>query len=261
MGGQDDEQMGFDERTGDLLARRARAKRGRLGPEPADLELVASWLDGTLGEAEGHEVQRRVEADPELREVVAELRRQGTADLKAVAGGANVVSLAAHRERAGRAAVLNVVGAPSIGASPDHTKRRPGLQRIVLSIGGVVAIAAIVFIVTRPAGPVDQGTAGAGLGVGAAEVTLTARYVDRASCAMGGTLAADGERRIWSVGTAGAVDLGVVKPGVFTLKSERCVEGVCGRLVALPPAAAAPAVDAACEVTSLPSGSATVRLD
>jgi hypothetical protein len=259
MGGQDDEKTGFDEPTGRLLTQRSRAKRKRLGPEPDDLELVANWLDGTLGEAEGHEVERRVQADPELSAVVAELRRHEASDPKSVVGGANVVSLAAHRERAGRA---DVVGVPSLGASPERTRRSPGLQRIVLSIGGVVAIAAIVFIVTRPAaGPVDQGTAGAGLGVNAAEVTLTATYVDRATCAIGGTLAADGERRIWSVGAAGAVDLGVTKPGAFTLKSERCVEGACGRLVALPIAAAAPAVDAACEVTNLPSGSATVRLD
>ncbi len=258
MGGQDEEQMGFDERTGDLLARRTRAKRRRLGPEPDDLEQVASWLDGSLGEAEGQAVERRVEADPELREVVAELRRHEATAPKLVVGGANVVSLAAHRERASRA---EVVGVPSLGAAPQASRRSPGLQRIVLSIGGVVAIAAIVFIVTRPAGLVEQGTAGAGLGVAAAEATLSASYVDRTSCTIGGTLAADGERRIWLVGAAGAVDLGVTKPGAFKLKSERCVQGVCGRLVALPPAAPAPAVDAACEVTSAPSGAASVRLD
>ncbi|TNF29126.1 MAG: hypothetical protein EP329_16515, partial [Deltaproteobacteria bacterium] len=78
----------IDESTVEALLRE-RYARQRTTPEPAELELVARYVDGEVSGAERAQVEALLAADPELAETVALAQD--------AAGEQKVVSLAARR--------------------------------------------------------------------------------------------------------------------------------------------------------------------
>jgi len=122
-----------------LLARRLGQARRVAGPEPKDLESVARWVDGSLSADEAARVHARVEADPELGEVVARLRD--------AEGAQKVVPL-------------------QLGARPKKK-----ILPAVVAATAVLAIAAAVLLIARPSdkgGKADElgaGFTGGGIGI------------------------------------------------------------------------------------------------
>lgn len=237
----------YDEKAAELLRRRHGRLRARLGSEPEDLERVARWVDGGLTGAEAEAISRRVAADPELAEVVARLAVI-EAELGAEGGphrpaspsaspGSNVVSLADHRARSGE-----TVSAPPLAAGPAG-RRRPDVRRIVLGIGGALAIAAIAFLVTRPPAAPSGVVAGAGVGVPASASGLASTRLDRASCTIAGQLSTAGAARLWYVSAQGVTDLGRFAPGPFEVRAPACAVQACEQVVATAVGSPAPTVD------------------
>jgi len=132
-----------------LLKRRVTQAKKVAGAEPQDLESVARLLDGTLAAPDVAKVRARVDADPELREVVARLRDMD--------GEQKVVAFPQRRELA-------------LGHKPKRN-----VMPAVLAAVGVLAAAAIVLIVVGPkdagrrssevGGELGAGFVGDGLGV------------------------------------------------------------------------------------------------
>lgn len=128
----------------DLLRRKLRATKQVAGAEPRDLESVARWMDGDLKGAEAERVRQRVEADPKMGEVVARLRD--------AEGEQKVVPF-------------------QLGAKPKKK-----VVPAVLAAIGVLAAAAVVLVLARPA-KTNGDTMGAGAGGGGLGVQLTAGKV------------------------------------------------------------------------------------
>lgn len=144
-----------------LLERRMRRPSRVAGAEPKDMERIARWVDGELSGAEAAKVAARVEADPEMRETVARLR---DAD-----GEQKIIPF-------------------SLGAKPKKK-----VMPAVFAAIGVLAVAAVVLIVARPATTKPSGELGAGVGGGGLGVTFKE-----------GRVRADGAQGAWIVTREGA---------------------------------------------------------
>lgn len=169
-----------DERLAAALRHRFGATRRRVGPEPEALEEVAQLIDGTLPIMRRARVEARLDADPELAEVVRTLR-----EMEGVRLDEPLVMPPSHAQRVGAAAVSaseqyarlvserdNVVplSAATRGirplARPETPARDSGRSRrfVAVGLGTALAMAAVMFLVTRPSGdkPVESAQ-GAGL--------------------------------------------------------------------------------------------------
>ncbi|MCC6623073.1 MAG: hypothetical protein IT385_17580 [Deltaproteobacteria bacterium] len=125
-----------------LLERRLGQGKRVAGPEPKDLEAIARWVDGDATSAEAERIRARVEADPELAEVVARLRD--------AEGERKVVPL-------------------QLGARPKKK-----ILPAVIAATGVLAIAAAVLLIARPTDKGGSPELGAGLSGGGLGVQLEA---------------------------------------------------------------------------------------
>lgn len=135
-----------------LRARYARTRRG-MGPEPEGLEEIALYLDGALTAERAAAVDERLEREPELGEIVAELRRLDQTEL-----ASNVVPLVIPSSRSTRIGDA----LPSLKTLATRDRQRSSLRLAIMGVGVAAALAAILFLATRP--PMEsQGTRGAGL--------------------------------------------------------------------------------------------------
>jgi len=148
-----------DPAMADLLTRRHGRAKKAAGPEPERLEDIARYVDGEL---EGHKkaaVEARLAAEPELAEVVATLAQAEDAEREA----AKVVPLVIPEGRRLR------VGESSGGLRTLNLPERPkksGMRLALTGIGAALALAAIMFLVTRPP---KQTTGSMGAGNGKSE--------------------------------------------------------------------------------------------
>jgi len=130
--------------------------RNNSGAEPEGLEAVARYVDGDLPPAERLAVEARLAAEPELRALVDELAKlEAAQDMPS-----NVIPLVIP---AGRAARVGYAAPGSVRSRPLAEPKKNPLRAAVIGIGLALAIAAVLFLVTRPALK-TEGTQGAGIG-------------------------------------------------------------------------------------------------
>jgi anti-sigma-K factor RskA len=229
-----------------LLTAQAKQRKKRAGKEPADLLAIARYVDGDLPPDERARVASLIEGDPDLSAMVAALRQHdvrgseaGTRMAPVLPLPSNVISLS---ERARRL--------------PE--KRPNTTRRLIVGVGSVLAIAAMVFLVTRPSTEPTSTTHGASM-VGSSAVSVTASFSDFAGCELTGVLNASSPMTLWYVGANVPVSLGERAPGPFRV-TPVCSRATCEVLIATPPGAAAPSID---PMTCAPTNTshAATRLD
>lgn len=168
-----DEDENVSPEVGALLKHQVARHKRVAGAEPKDLETVARWVDGELAPAEAERVRARVEADPELREVVARLR---DAD-----GEQKVVAF----QPKARAEL-------TLGQKPKRN-----IVPAVLAAVAVLAAAAAVLIAV---GPQEAGKNSDALGAGFSGGGLGVKLEE-------GRIKADGAQGAWLVSREGVVPL------------------------------------------------------
>lgn len=140
------------------LEARFRRAKDAAGPEPEGLEEVALYLDGALPEARRQAVEERLRREPELREVVGELERLERAEARPD----NVVPFVIPSERARRVGAVDQARPGTLRALPAPERKKNPLRLAVVGIGAALALAAVLFLVTRPAMQ-TEGESGAGV--------------------------------------------------------------------------------------------------
>lgn len=143
-----------------LRSRYGKTRRAA-GPEPKGLEEVALYVEGALPAERKAAVEARLGAEPELRQLVDELRRLDAEDAPS-----NVVPFVVP---AGRSVRVGNAGPGTLRALPTPEKKKSPMRTAVLGIGVALALAAVLFLVTRPRVE-TQGTSGAGVGGAAPDV-------------------------------------------------------------------------------------------
>jgi len=141
-----------------LTSRFSRTRKNR-GAEPSDMEEIARYVDGDLPADRRTAVEARLRAEPELKAMVddlAKLEGQGGSN----SANSNVIPLVIP---AGRTARVGQSGLGTLRALPPAETRKNPLRTAIIGIGAALAIAAVVFLVTRPAVH-TEGTQGAGIG-------------------------------------------------------------------------------------------------
>ena len=148
-----------------LLRERYAAQRAT--PEPAELELVARYLDGSVSADERARVEALFDADPELAEAAALARDE--------AGERKVVSLGAARQ----------------------ARKRPPMSFMIAMAAGILAVVGVSFYVGGgPASHDEPAISGAGVGVGASGDQLIVHVrgaSGEAALSMGGPLPVAGD--------------------------------------------------------------------
>lgn len=132
--------------------------RRAAGAEPQGLEEVALYVDGALPESRRRAIEERLRAEPELREVVDELERLERETERAD----NVVPFVIPSGRARRVGATDAGRPGTPRALPLPERNKSPLRLAVVGIGAALALAAVLFLVTRPAMQIE-GESGAGL--------------------------------------------------------------------------------------------------
>jgi anti-sigma factor RsiW len=190
----DDRVDPIDPRVAAVLQRRFTKTKRAAGVEPELLEELAQLVDGTLPIMRRARVEARLEADPELAEVVRTLR-----EIEGLRADEPLVMPPAHAQRVGAAAVsaaeqyariaderakvvsiADAAKAPSRGirplTRPEPVKDSGRSRRFVaIGLGTALAMAAVMFLVTRPSSD-KRPEAAQGAGLSAAPEAVALRF-------------------------------------------------------------------------------------